>query len=235
MIANIPLVLVLIVAAFTFIPGIKAENQKYNLILVLESEGCKRMLENNVTGSCPSIDQLIPFDTSNQAVSGKFFKNDKGVWERENPHLKNSWLYYQYYNHKVVCVECNFNLFNPDLTSVVFIEPSDFVWIDKFESVGSNHTYSSFHGRYVTPDCLQATLAYSYNLMADTIYYINSGCTKTSFVNNMTMNTPNHFVNYTSSDLYLRQQWLKNESSLKTKDCRVYNCDIKDPHSNPNW
>ena len=78
------------------------------VLLVSYSQTCENMIKNYIKG-CTPLSEMIPFDTSNQYISGKFV-NQGNDTIRTNPEVKNNWLFYKYSNKQVVCVECAFDI-----------------------------------------------------------------------------------------------------------------------------
>lgn len=195
---------------------IKSTIQKH-VIVILLSETCQRMNENGISG-CPHISNLTGFDNSNQAISGKFVKHGND-YTRTKPQLTNHYIWYKDYALPVVCVDCYTDLGNTNNVLQIIIEPHDFVWIDKYNDVSLNtRTFTQFHGRYMA-GCDSATLAYDWNLMTDTIYYMRHGCvpSATDYDNTSTYTLP-------STAFDMNAQPLKTQGFYKSaKSCTALN------------
>lgn len=245
---TIPLLIVLLAIHFTF-PNINATNQPtthYKILVVAYSETCQRLIDNHINNTCPALPVIAKYDTSNQNISGKFIIKN-GVEIRTNPQFKNHWLWY---DNWIVCVLCQVPLDKPDLFTVIFLNPDGFNYISKSDDV-KNNSYQSYKNRYVTPDCITATIGSKDNFEAlfnDTIHYMLSGCTITHYITNQTNTlkiTP--FQHNNPFSTLLMQSYLKtimhgtydntNHTSggKGPSNCITSKCDFKDPYSKPGW
>lgn len=198
------------------------------MIVVTLSETCQRMNENNISG-CPKMKDLIPFDNSNQGISGKFV-NDT----RTKPQVLNHYVWYDKYKIPVVCVECLIDFYHPNQMQQVIIEPHDFTWVNKTAIVNNTRTFTDFHGRYMA-GCDTATLPYDWHLMTDTIYYMRNNCDAkhTDYNNTQTYtltSTPFSYNNPYSS-LHLKNMTDSIKHSGGLGDCRYTKCPQKDPYA----
>ena len=75
---------------------------------ITHSKLCKTMIKSNYTSTCPTYNQLISYDTSNQKISGKFVTDADGYFHREPT------PYYQ-----------SFRYYDNDPTSRIFVDPPD--------------------------------------------------------------------------------------------------------------
>src|SRR5690349_12467 len=114
LLSTIPILLVCTLAVHIILPEANATvaATKYNILAVEYSEGCETMLINHVKTSCPTLDKIIKYDTSNQKISGQFIKEKSGMM-RAKPQIGN---HYMFYTNMTVCVECSLNnLSGPDI------------------------------------------------------------------------------------------------------------------------
>ena len=218
---------------------------KYNIILVEYSETCRKLLSIKDTSNCPTLDQLAPFDTTKQTAAGHFIKDKKGhIIARSKPNITNYWQFYDTSPDRIVCVDCPFDFANTDLAPIIIIEPKDSN--NPYRYVNKDYNYTTTindissstllvnYGRYVSSDCLQANEPFDPKILADTIYYINSGCTKTSYNNQTTIKLVTPFTDITKSRQWKDDQWLKAELKINLGNC-ISNpkCPkTKDPNSN---
>lgn len=214
--------------------------------MVVQSELCQKMIQNHINSTCPTDDKLIKYDTSNQHISGKFV-NKNGIVIRTNAQVTN---HYQFYTKETVCVDCTGNLSSPDLFKMIILEPHGFTFIDKYQTVSSN-SWNSYTDRSMQ-GCNTATIAYSDALLNDTITYLESECTKTSFNNNSTHTIQSHPFSlsspFTSLPLdYYKEQIFHGHKVLTNEVMPTggglgpglcingKTCDFKDPYKKAGW
>jgi hypothetical protein len=97
------------------------------------------------------------YDTSNQKISGHFVIKD-GIISRENPQVKNHYMFYKNTGKAIVCVDCTGDYINPDLFQVIILESHSFTYIDKYANV--TVSWNSYSDRHMA-GCNIATIAYS--------------------------------------------------------------------------
>lgn len=213
-----------------------------SMLYIVYSQTCENMIKGNVSG-CMPLEDIIPFDTSNQHVSGKFVKHN-GVTIREKPQLKNNWLYYTYKTGKTICVECVADITTMQQSQQIILEPTDFNFVDK-NANSTNGTWTSYNSRYMQ-GCDVATIANIPRLLNDTIQYMLNGCKSTSFVsssNHVIKDTPFSFNNPYSSlkiDSYLEKIFhnhkffssynATNNGGLGPSNCITHQCSFTDPN-----
>ena len=217
---------------------------KYNMISLMLSETCQRMNEHNISG-CPHISELIVFDTSNQAISGKFIQNGSD-YTRTSPQIKNHYLWYgTNRTNEIICLDCEVDAKMSQTTQQVIIEPHDFVWTDKFNTLhDGSRIFVQFHGRYMQ-GCDTATIPYDFQLLTDTIYYMRMNCDSkyTTFNATQTYELPSTPFNYDNPFSTLHQDsYLKDITGHKSfggnhtggglgpSNCITNKCDYHDPY-----
>lgn len=146
--------------------------EKYPVLLVSLSQTCDILNKNNMTG-CPSVKDLMVYDTSNQMISGKF-GNHGEIYTRSPPQMKNNWLAYSYSKNIILCVECYFDVTATSKSKEIIIQPNTFSYVNKTESEGSNIWYN-FDNRYMQ-GCDVATIANIPGLLNDTINFMLHDC-----------------------------------------------------------
>ena len=145
---------------------------KYPVILVSLSQTCEVLNKNNIKG-CPSVEDIMKYDTSNQRVSGVFI-NENGTYHRTNPQIKNNWMTYQYSKIPVICVECYFDITATTKSKQIIIQPNSFTYVNKTESENTNKLYD-YTGRYMQ-GCDIATIGNIPGLLQDTLNYMINDC-----------------------------------------------------------
>jgi len=222
--------LALILPASFLFPNISAiATTHYNILAVEYSEGCQKMLDNNMNTTCPTLDKIWKYDKTNKNISGNLFKYH-GKYIRTNPQVRN---HFMFYNNMTVCVDCSMNnIDGPDLIKTIFLEPSNFGYINKTEVVTNNH-YSTLSDRYVSPDCITSTIGYSDFMLNDTIKYMLSNCTTTSYNATKTNTIKDVLPDYKDAMSYKNQKWFVQAlQATKTTNCLIHKCHTpKDPYS----
>lgn len=227
----------------------------YNIIVPMLSESCIRMNEQGNNTSCPTIQNLITFDKSNQYISGKFIIKN-GHWIRTPPEVKNHYMFYGYSPKPVVCVECVFPGKDADSVQIIDIVPNSFTWIDPVsKDIAKGNKILLHTDPYISPDCYNARLSFTPFKMNYTLAYMINGCKGTIIDNNSTITlktAPFYMDNPYSS---LRQQEMLQKygitqhgsitingisgllggHTITLGDCIHKKCDIKDPYKKKNW
>ncbi len=161
------LLLITIVACGLFVSLIveKAHAEKPSLIMIFSD--CP---------ICPSLEELIPWDNSNQSISGKFV-NDTGSYSREAPYYENHILYYDLEDTDLILfVEPKFE--NHDITrnqKITIVD--DFSIIPPGQKIVNGTTYH-YENRITFDRCSRATIAVIdwQNILNDTITYMKNHC-----------------------------------------------------------
>lgn len=235
---------------------------KYNFILVEYSEACQRMLDNNITSDCPTLDKLMKYDNTNQNITGHLSINSKGQFYRTNPVVSNYYEFWNGFTSPPVCIDCRFNLGAPDLVPLIMIEPVGFTYVAvNSEShhyinqtqggIKQNYTITSpqnipqaygnylitYHDRYVTPNCLDANIVFTPSLFVDTINYMISGCKHTNFNNTSITINPEIITDPTSSIIYKEKKYESDSLKItKIQNCITHKCNLpKDPFKKLAW
>ena len=218
--------------------------KKLPVLLISLSGTCETLVKQG-SKDCPTIKDLMTYDTSNQYVSGKFVQvGDKFI--RESPHVKNNWLVYSGSSKTVICVECTFDILSSEQSQQIIINPHGFTYINKTAIAKSS--WVSWSDRYMQ-GCDIATIGYSKALLDDTISYMLSGCTKTSFNGTSNHIIPDkpweyqnpystlHELSYLSNILHGHNLSNTNHTSGGTgpQDCIRHQCSFIDPYKKAGW
>lgn len=192
-----------------------------NLITIDLSPQCIALIKQNVTNDCPTYKYLASkYDNTNQMMSGRFITTN-GFYHRAYPQTQ---LHFEMYppSKKIIMVDADANaiIHSQEITIV----PPPFTYIDKTEEITSkNNTRNIYHDRAVTL-CKQAKITFSDYLLNDTIAYLQSGCTKTTFDNKSKVTL--HVTNIDASGLesvkmqkYYAQIKAMNGQNCITKVC----------------
>ena len=126
--------------------------------------------------TCPSMEELIPWDNSFQAISGKFL-NDTGSYSREAPYYEHHLKWYSINaDDTVIFVELKTNLYDKAKTQQITIV-DDFSIIPKNQDIVNGTTYH-YENRMTFDSCKRATIAVTdwENLLQDTITYMVNQC-----------------------------------------------------------
>lgn len=178
-----------------------------NIITVDLSNQCLALVKANNTSECPTYKTIFPHDNSNQMLSGKFVTTN-GFFHRLQTKTVNHWGMYST-NKWIIMIDPDYNaiVHSKEITIV----PS-LTYINKDQSVGSNHTVTVYDKRFVMPDCSSATIVYSEFLLSDTIHYLESGCKTTGYNEKIVKQTPHGTPNIMTSTF----SSLKLQNQLKT-------------------
>lgn len=228
--------------------------QRLGTILIMETPVCQRMLDHNITSSCPPLNILAPFDTTNQTFAGKIIKNSKGEWVRTAPLVSQWWNFFSVTKKNIVCVECAFDFAHSDEVPIIWIDPHgyDYAALSPIQSSLVNYTEGNntiqvqepnsqiatsliHHNVYVSSDCLTAEEPFNSTMLADTIYYIDSGCkTLPGSLNQTTAIIPKTpVIDLAHAREILYEQWLDKAKTTNIGNCITQKCTpIKDPNSN---
>lgn len=228
---------------------------RYNLILIEYSGTCATMIKNHIKSNCPPLLVLKKVDTSNQEVAGKFI-NENGTWIRTKPQIGLWWNFVNATGKPTVCVDCVFDLANPELAQLIMIDPANFTYASiapvqtqiEIQSAANGSRYIPIiapdqsstittldvnYGRFVTPDCLGANLDYNPVYLADTIAYLESNCKITHLTLNSTIAIKPIPFDFVHSNWYREYQWLNRVTQNDTMNCINHICKtLKDPFAN---
>lgn len=220
--------------------AIQKNSRLTKLVGIQLSNSCITMIQNNITSSCPTYDDLVKYDSSNTYVSGQFIRdNSTGFLHRENPQYKDSWRWYDDDPEirlivdppqgmdsriKMITIQPNFDTYIVNGEETI---PSEFEYIDvEIEKTLGNQTKVRtvqvlnqtqdfamvlYHDRYVDR-CNKAIInADNWKfLLGDTITYLRSGCSETEFDEREIIQPVKTEIDISTSPSYQYQTWLKN-------------------------
>lgn len=201
----------------------KAEDlEKTKLVGVRISDTCMKLIRNNFTTACPSYDDLLGIDSSNQYVSGYFIVEDDGFLHRMEPKYKNSWKWYEH-DEKIriiidppsgmaekipmITIENNFG---------VYFRADDFRINDESVRKYNQHRYIS--------NCYEAILSADIwqKALADTINMLQTGCRITEIQETFTEELPKTEIDITTSPNWHYKQWLSEAKNSCKTICKQY-------------
>jgi len=195
--------------------GVQHPDTKLNVISVDISRTCK-MLKSV---KCPTINDLIPYDTTNQKYIGKFIDN-----KRIKSPLKYPSIFYLASKDTIICVACPYDIY---IHSKQITVDMPFVYKNNADRTMINNTRYEYHNRYVD-NCAYARVAWipelnvngtTINLLDDTIQYLKSGCTQTGYNEKVTIQTKFTKHDLSTSQSYKTQKWFEEAKKLKTENC----------------
>jgi len=195
--------------------GVQHPDTKLNVISVDISRTCK-MLKSV---KCPTITDLIPYDTTNQKYIGKFIDN-----KRIKSPLKYPSIFYLASKDTIICVACPYDIY---IHSKQITVDMPFVYKNNADRTMINNTRYEYHNRYVD-NCAYARVAWipelnvngtTINLLDDTIQYLKSGCTQTGYNEKVTIQTKFTKHDLSTSQSYKTQKWFEEAKKLKTENC----------------
>ncbi len=148
------------------------------------SKTCLTMIHANITSTCPTYEDLIELDNSDQNWSGSFIYDERGNLYRSNPNLENSWRLYDHDNEWRVFVDPPQGMH--DRIKIITLQPNFDTYFHRSDAQVENYTRVVYHDRYVDTKCWQSTVNADKwtELVADTIFFMREDCDpeKTSYV-----------------------------------------------------
>lgn len=185
------------------------QNSTANLVRLIGidlSKSCE------ISENCLNYSDLIYLDSSNQRISGKFIEVDGDIRRDKSP-MEDSWRWYDMDNKTRIIVDPPSGM--SDRIKMVTITNNLGVYFLGDDMNLSNYTRTFHLDRYVD-NCRTAIIKNDLNLLDDTINYLRTGCSITSF-NNTGFETliPTLYDPRTSPN-WLFIQW-QNESKIKCR------------------
>lgn len=186
-----------------------------NIVTLDISRTCK-MLNSS---KCPKLNDLIPFDTTNQKQIGKFVDG-----KRLDSKIKNPSIYFSKNNTFTVCVSCPFDIYKYSKHITVDLP---FIYKQNSDKIIINNTRYEYHNRYEI-NCVDIRVAWlphlavnktTIDLVADTINYIKSGCVDTMYNEKVSIFIPLVKHDITTTKQWKYDQWLKEAKKLATHNC----------------
>lgn len=229
------LIPIFIFAIHTFNPvfGSIATTHYDNILFLDYNEGCNLLFKYHYNNTCPKLQDLMQYDTSNQNISGKFY-DVNGTWFRTNPQSPN---HYAFYDRPIICVDCKYPNGFADVFKSIIIGQSDvnYNWVEKIDT--SKGKLSQHTNLFVSEDCRSASLPYDKFLLNDTIAYMLSNCTITHYNNTSSIPVKNTAFDINSSISLKYKAYQDAALKLtKNKKCIIQKCVIpKDPFKKANW
>lgn len=156
----------------TMITSVSQKNS--NHISIVESQTCLTLIKNHMNSTCIPYQNLKYLDTTNPVWAGIWV--DTPYTHRLEPKVKNHFIFDG--GKLTVMVDPN-NDFIVN-SKVITIQDKNFTWINPDDSSKGGISTITHINRYVS-DCQTAIVAPIKPLIEDTITYLQSGCTKTSF------------------------------------------------------
>ena len=195
--------------------GVQHPDTKLNVISLDISRTCKLIK----SAKCPTINNLIPYDTTNQKYIGKFVDN-----HRAKSPLKYPSVFYLKANDTIICVACPYDIY---IHSKQITVDMPFIYKNNADRTMINNTRDEYHNRYVD-NCAYARVAWMpelnvnctiINLLDDTIQYLKSSCTQTGYNEKVTIQTKPTKHDISTSQAYKTQKWFEEAKKLKTENC----------------
>lgn len=202
-----------------------------NLIGIQLSETCLRMIQNNVTNTCLTYKQLKPLDTTNPLLAGKW--TDKPYTHRLPPLVKNT---YSFNDSTIVMVDPNLDF--STRARMLIVTDDNFTWVNKAEvSTNGGLTTHEFLNQYASLNCDEAKVPSDFNLVNETLHYLESGCTHSDYNNTVTITHPDIPWQWDNPFSSLHQQnYVKSvKATGGLSDCIHHKCTYTDPYKKQGW
>ena len=210
-----------------------------NLIGIQLSQACITMLKNHINSTCLTYNDLKQFDNTNPVWSGQWV--DSPYYHRLNPKVKNQFSFNLNNQPNTVMVDPDSSFMA--YAKMITVENGNFTWINPNDQSIGGLTTLTHVDRYLL-GCDNAIVAPNLSLIQDTIKYLESSCTTTSF-NDTKLNTHTeipfsynnpystlHLSNYLSSFLHGHSYFNATETTagLGPSDCIHKQCSYTDPY-----
>lgn len=211
---------------------------KNKLIGIRLSSTCISLLKSNTNTTCPTYQDLLPFDSSDIRISGNFTFDEKGFFYRQEPSLKKSWeLYRQDPKPRnivdppkgmtdiipQIIIESNFDTYllqgqltiNPEykiVTEQVKSKVTGKTRTLQYQNKTQEFATIQFHDRYIDDKCLVARINSEVwqKLLPDTLLHLRMGCTddSTQFNERVIIYQNKTKINRMDHKWYQYQEWL---------------------------
>lgn len=186
---------------------------------IQDSLACLTEFKHHINSTCLPYDILKQFDNTNPIFSGLWV--DQPYEHRLKPKVKNHENFNP--NPWVIMVDPN-----PDFTlnaKMIYVVDKSFTWINPDDTSVKGLLMKTHVDRFVTIDCNEATVAPSIPLINDTIHYLESGCTSTSY--NDTKPIIQKEIPFSMDTINIKQQQEIKSAKSITANCITHKCETK--------
>lgn len=196
-------------------------------ISVKLSQVCETLLKYNMSNTCLDYKTLRIFDNTNPLYAGQWV--DSPWYHRLSPKVKN----HENFNPNPWAIMVDPNSDFSSNSKLITVEDGSFSWINKDEGSIGGLSVKTHADRYVNADCNEALVAPDLNIIQDTIKYLESGCSVTSF--NDTKITTQKEIPFSYDNPYSTLKFQTQVSKIKATgglgDCIHKICNYKSPYS----
>lgn len=175
------------------------------------ASSCITLIQNNITTTCPTYEDLVHLDSSIQRVSGEFTIIDD-FFQRLNSNYEESWRWYDFDNNlrvfidppngmaeriKMIEIRNNFGIYEVDILNNVLNNPRSLVYY-------KDRSIDNCENAVISSDKWQL-------LLNDTIKYLQSNCEDgmTQFNSTEIIPLPRTEIDITTSPQWQYEQWVK--------------------------
>ncbi|QDI74069.1 hypothetical protein [Nitrosopumilus spindle-shaped virus] len=217
--------LIVILSGVTSVEAVSNQGLSKSIGIAL-SKTCETMVKNNFSSNCPTYEELVQLDSSNQYISGYFVYDDNGFYHRENPKLNNHYRFYDFEKEWNIFVDPPGDM--RDRMRMIYLENN----FDLYKISGVSYSKSDDQIRTYGIDryihsCYYATIGSEkwLELLPDTIRYVRSGCDESHTKFKDTIEIKDELVEHdiTTSRAYQHNQWLQQVKDNCTKEYGVCN------------
>ena len=158
-----------------------------------------------LSSNCPTYEDLIQYDNSNQYYSGFLKYSENGIFERQQSPYKNHWEFYKYTNNLWIFVDPHGEQLN-HLDKIIPIEPSSFSFFvvgdfkiePEYEEI-ERQRQKQICADWKNPECFE-TVTWTDRILLEPTrtvrhdQWINSHCNRATTTPDALVDTINHFI-----------------------------------------
>lgn len=194
------------------------------------SKACYQALASHSLTSCPTILGLKKWDNSATWLSGGFGYDKNSVYSRLPSKMSNTYSYYFYLNHTTILVDPPKDLADKIPIIEIYSVLPTFADVHGVDLEAPNGVRTLHKDRFVVDCNSLIAIRYNYQILNDTIHYVESGCKQTNLKTDIEIAAPLTKVDPTSSQAWRNQQWTK--QAILCNTVKGFSCNVKDVNSN---
>jgi|SRR6185437_1814580 len=192
---------------------------------------CITELKNHINSTCLNYNIIKPFDNTNPLWAGMWV--EQPYEHRLNPKIKN----HENFNPNPWSIMVDPNADYTINAKMIYVNNDNFTWINPDQTSNKGIVMITHMNRYVSPNCVEATVAPNLSLINDTIFYLESGCKTTSY-NDTKIITQKEIAfsfNNPYSSLHYKEQVSNVKKTGGLGNCISQQCSYTDPYKKTGW